>query len=75
MSEIKIDKDVPLPALPGPKKIFPFPDLEVGDSFAVSLKQRNSARQGMHREHRKGHGKRFVSRAIDGKTCRFWRIK
>jgi hypothetical protein len=72
---IKIDKNVPIPANAGPTKIYPFTELEIGDSFAVPLNQRGSARQGMHREHRKGNGKRFVSRAIDNKTCRFWRIK
>jgi hypothetical protein len=72
---IKIDKNIPIPTAPTEAAAYPFDLLEIDDSFAVPIEKTHSVRTRMHFEHRKNSGKRFVTRTIDGRDCRVWRIK
>jgi hypothetical protein len=72
MTQIKIDKGVPIPAPNfGPISKYPFTELEVGDSFFVKEKQTvmASACAG----HGKRHNKKFTTRSENGGT-RVWRV-
>ena len=72
--EIKIEKSIPLPSRGrGRKPIYPFGDMDVGDSFAVSgLENRVTSAASWFG---KRHGKKFTLRTNSetGET-RVWRI-
>lgn len=75
MTEIKIEKGVPLPPR---KSKYPFAEMEPGDSFFAkpnegqSLKQLHNSIMGCARL-RLFPGKKFTSRQMDG-GVRVWRI-
>lgn len=75
--EFKIEKGIPIP--PG-KKIYPWPEMEIGDSFTVSITNGDLSRArkrlssaAVH--HQKKHGGRFTVRKIDDNTLRVWRVE
>lgn len=72
MSSIKIDKGVPVPNSYAKKHKYPFPELEVGDSFFVATSPGKLSSQAW------AMGKRlkrkFTVRAVEG-GVRVWRIK
>tara|TARA_R110002110_G_scaffold64634_2_gene178545 strand:- start:5248 stop:5493 length:246 start_codon:yes stop_codon:yes gene_type:complete len=35
---LAVEKNIPVPPLPQPKRLYPFPDMEVGDSFFCPAK-------------------------------------
>ena len=72
MTQIKIDKGLPVPSgSRGANSKYPFADLEIGDSFFVNVKQQLfcSAVAG----YAKRHNKKFTTRSENGGT-RVWRI-
>lgn len=83
---MKIEKDVPLPGpyVGAPRK-YPFPDMEVGDSFAVPLEGESSSR-GMDTaadklrcaalNHGRRYGGKFVVRTVrEENVARCWRVE
>ena len=69
--EYKIEKDI---TAPEPHKRFPLSELEVGESFTIALKDRNSVQS--HASKVKSlTGKVFMVRKVDEQTCRVWRTK
>lgn len=72
----KIEKTVEIPGnagrTGGPNR-YPFPDMEVGDSFFVSGAQGSKAGPAAHTWGR-SHGRKFVTRK-EGDGVRIWRIK
>ena len=67
MSEIKIDKGIPMPSLTR----YPFDEMEVGDSFLVPSDNRTSVSTLVSRNH---NGKKFSLRKMTDGTYRCWRI-
>ena len=76
---IAIDKSIPLPtdeSKHSSKRIYPFPTMEIGDSFFAPGKKPVDL-NGVVQRH-KAKGKDFTSRAVteNGVTgCRVWRTK
>lgn len=70
MSNVKIDKKVPLPAL---RSDWPFAEMEVGHSFEVPAEKERSARACVHAFQTKNGGKFTVRRQEDG-NLRCWRV-
>lgn len=72
---MQIDKSVPVPACVGPGRpfVYPWPEMQVGDSifFAGETSQGNAAQAARH--YAKERGLRFISRSVDG-GVRIWRI-
>lgn len=64
-----IDDDIPIPASPT-LKLYPFEELEVGQSFAVPIAKKSSVQAIATRHSR--NGKRFTTRTI-GDEMRVWR--
>jgi hypothetical protein len=79
MSEIKIDKGVPVPPLTqGRRMKYPFRQMEVGDSFFVPGVKTSSGFSGCLHGVRKSTGWTFTcrSRVEDGvQGVRVWRIE
>lgn len=69
MTQIKIDKDFPLPES---RTKYPFGDMEVGDSF-WSDNSREAVSSSAY-SYGQRHGMKFTVRITDGVT-RCWRIK
>ena len=70
---IEIDKGIPIPPKmggSGKKPIFPWRDMEVGDSFFVAGKKRFSGTATMGQR----IGGKFVQRLVEG-GCRIWRVE
>ena len=67
---IKIDKEIPIP---GPRYKYPFSEMDVGDSIAISAADANSMRSSA-KYHSEKTGKKFISRT-DGDKVRLWRVK
>lgn len=79
MSEIKIDKGVPLPepSKRGPKHVYPWEKLQVGDSFFVPGKKTNTF-GGQLTRFKKSAGIKCVIRTVtenNVKGVRIWRIE
>lgn len=72
---IKIEKNVPIPSTKGRKMKYPFPLMNVGDSFELKDVPKNTvlnaANSWCSRHNKKA---KFTIRFIDGVT-RIWRIK
>ena len=75
--DFKIEKGVPLPAARKARR-YPFPEMEPGDSFAVTLdaasqkKERDRIERAASTYGRR-HGKKFATRLM-GDTVRVWRV-
>ncbi len=69
--KINIDKDIPIPPLRKWEGIYPWREMEVGDSF-VSNRALNSVNPPLQL---KALGWRFVKRTMPDGTVRVWRIK
>ena len=70
MSEIKIEKNIELPRRSAKNKLYPFDNLEVGDSFFTEKESvRGSVIWNQHIT-----GKRFTVRKVDG-GFRCWRTE
>jgi hypothetical protein len=76
MSDFKIDKDVPMPAVSagGRREIYPWRTMEIGDSFLVTDDQippKHVSRRAWQASKSTGH--KFVTRTMDG-GVRVWRV-
>jgi predicted signal transduction protein with EAL and GGDEF domain len=70
---IKIEKDIPLPVRNGgPQRLYPFKEMEIGDSFLAPIKQ--SAASGHARRASLALGRKFTTATVQGGT-RIWRIE
>lgn len=68
-----IEKDVPVP-VGGTRRKYPFPDMEVGDSFFIADPLRVQSLRFAASYWGKRHGTQFSVRR-EGTGCRCWRIK
>lgn len=74
MSEIKIEKGVPMPKPRAQRAKYPWRELGVGDSFFVPGAARARCSVGaVHSAQRIGGGVRFTVRTVEG-GVRVWRI-
>ena len=82
---IKIDKGVPVPReRRGPKPLYPFRNMEVGDSFAVPLGTRTAIKVQKsvsscviaYCDTQHGRGRRYITRIDHANQCvRVWRVE
>lgn len=70
-----IEKNVPAPPAAQSTRRYPFPDMEVGDSFFVQTEsaRTNPRLRSCAALYGKRHGKKFRVRSVDGGS-RVWRI-
>jgi hypothetical protein len=73
MTDIKIDKNVPIPETSGAGALYPFAEMEVGDSFYVEGKT-TAQLQNSASHWRKRKGWKFRTRTED-KGARIWRVE
>lgn len=79
MSLYQIEKDRPLPApirTPGRPLTYPWPDLEVGDSFFIGPdreKAKSASAAGCKWASNRGLGHKFARRKVEG-GYRIWRV-
>lgn len=73
----KIQKNIPIPTKDarGRKKLYPFDDMEVGDSFAVPLIKKRSISCAVSQEHKKHQGERRFSVRVLKNEIRIWRVQ
>lgn len=73
---IPIDKGIPIPTRchgrRGVRVLYPFPDMEIGDSFFVEGSA--SSVESAASSYGKRTGRKFTTRYVDG-GARVWRIK
>lgn len=80
---MKIEKGVPMPVFPDGRTRryetkaggeYPFPQMEVGDSFVVPIDRKGAVGVACN-SYKKKHGKQFTTRKTeDGNFVRVWRI-
>lgn len=72
----EIEKDIPIPTLPGRRSgsMYPTAKLEVGDSFFIPGKTTGAAASATLRERCKFPDRQFTHRAVDG-GVRVWRVR
>tara|TARA_R100001443_G_scaffold107392_1_gene117241 strand:+ start:4359 stop:4712 length:354 start_codon:yes stop_codon:yes gene_type:complete len=77
-TEYKIEKNIPIPS--SNKSLhFPLTEMEIGDSFLISLSKRAAIRNAIARLQKKSKDYKFVTRTVSGrgrkgKQLRVWRI-
>jgi hypothetical protein len=72
---MKIDRDIPIPERVNGRKIYPFDEMEVGDSFFVEAKDAQRARNAVF-QWKKRRGREITVRSItEGgvRGLRIWR--
>ena len=69
---MKIEKDIPLPAHSGQK--YPFAAMEIGDSFSVDWEKRHNLRQAAFYYKQRNKRFNFKTARMNGKV-RIWRVK
>lgn len=71
MEEIKIEKGIPL------KKMakYPFAEMEVGDSFSISIESRTKISSAVTNYKLMNPEKDFATRRVNENTLRVWRTK
>lgn len=72
-----IQKNVPIPESRGRAAIYPFPKMEVGDSFEVSKGTYAAGQEPVRRAayaYGRMTGKKFTCRSTGEDTLRIWRI-
>lgn len=70
VSEIKIEKGIPIPEVGGPCIKYPFRQMEIGDSFVVPKGVRTSLSGNAIRQ-----GIQIKTKSISSTHVRVWRIK
>jgi hypothetical protein len=76
MKAIKIDKGIPIPKQGrGRPSVFPFEDMEIGDSIFVPVKEAKDKSRAIGRAamYARTHGVRFKTRTVEG-GIRIWLI-
>lgn len=66
-----IQKGVPIPRVCK----FPFERMQPGDSFEVAIERRRQLRSALWYHLKKKRGGEFVTRTIDEKRVRCWRVR
>lgn len=75
LERIKIDKNIPIPKT-GTKSIYPFAEMEVGDSFSVDISQQAGVKSSSYAfGNRQTPIRKFTTRKINENEARIWRIK
>lgn len=72
----EIEKDIPIPLF-GAKRIYPFAEMEVGDSFVVAvnfLRDKGPIRAAAY-EYAKYTGRKFKTRSQPDGSIRIWRTE
>lgn len=73
--DIVIEKGVPLPSLGrGTVNNFPLKQMEIGDSFAVDTKKRNTVMNQIRSFEKTNPAIKFTTRKVED-TVRVWRVK
>jgi len=70
--DLKIEKGVPVPSRPAP--LYPFLDMEKGDSFVLPLGWKGRVAMAAWKVTQK-HGLGFIIRKISDTEARCWRVK
>ena len=71
----KIEKNIPVPSSRGRVAIYPFREMEVGDSFAVpGMKQPVLSNLACQAAKRIGDGRRYSTRRQPDGSIRVWRV-
>jgi hypothetical protein len=68
-----IEVGIPIPSVQRFACKYPFPHMEVGESFTCAPEDYNSVRVGCH-NHGKKYGKKFSTRRMPSGGARCWRI-
>lgn len=71
----EIEKGIPVPTQNKGMRIYPFPTMEVGDSFLVADGGRNRAMSALVRYKQHNAGRRFTVRTQPDGSLRIWRIE
>lgn len=71
--KIEIEKGIPLPDR-RKRSIYPFAEMEFGDSFVVAKSPRAMASSAWKWAKRNGGEKKFACRTVEG-GCRVWRVR
>lgn len=74
MAEIKIEKGIPIPTRPPRPLKYPLDKMEIGDSFFVPNKKRETMRVQITEAQKRLWPKRFTVRAVTGGGVRVWRV-
>lgn len=69
---MKIEKNVPVPP-ERDRQIWPFAQMEVGDSFAIDPSKARAVRNAACQYQMKHEGTRFIVRTLNEKETRVWR--
>jgi ABC-type sulfate transport system substrate-binding protein len=69
MKSYRVAKNIPVPEPRGRRKLYEFPELEIGESFLVTSKSEVYAA----RKRMKSKGQEIVSRRMGDDSWRIWR--
>jgi hypothetical protein len=78
MSEIKIEKGIPIPEMRLPVPVYPWKELEVGDSFLITTSSAKTGSGNYHqtkKDWEEKTGFKFVIRCYKGEGVRVWRTE
>lgn len=70
---MKIDKNIPMPGHGKGSSVYPFSEMEVGDSFEVALGNQSKVSAAISKYHKDHEGTRFTLRKYNG-GYRCWRL-
>ena len=69
--DVKIEKNIPIPSGIQHRNSYPFPELEVGDSFKTDFADVRTAADAYSRTHEA----KLVVRKVSDTECRVWRVE
>lgn len=75
-TKFEVEKNIPIPKMktgPGRSSIYPWEELEVGDSFFVPGKTPKQMSGLASSRSKRGDGVKFKTRSVEG-GCRVWRV-
>ena len=72
--EYRVEQGVEIPPAQNIRLKYPFNVMQIGDSFSCDIKDRGTIEAYSH-SYGKRHKMKFVTRSIDEKTGRLWRIE
>jgi hypothetical protein len=70
---LKIENSIPIPPMAGTKQIYPFKDMEVGDSVFIPEANHDSKIVSAAKMHFWRTGKKWTAKIVDG-GIRIWRV-
>lgn len=74
MSIYTIEKSVPLPSK-RQRIIYPFPDMQIGDSFSVPSSKYQNLNGAARAYEKKNPGTKFTTRKMQDNEIRIWRVQ